>query len=97
MKILFENPEFCKQMIDEMATNLKPILAALGTQGLNIIEDAVNCERYYEIVARDKRNAYNAYMEAGFTSDQAMALILSESKQLKDSLNHLSGSVKAGA
>ena len=43
MKVLFENPEFCKQMIDEMATKLKPILAALGTQGLNIIEDAVNC------------------------------------------------------
>lgn len=97
MKILLENPEFCKQMIDEMASKLKPVLAALGNQGLNILEDAVNCERFYEIVARDKHNAYDAYREVGFTSDQAMALILSESKQLKDSLNHLSGSVKASA
>lgn len=90
MKTLFENPELCKQMIDEMAEKLKPVLVALGNQGLNILEDAVSCERFYEIVARDKRNAYEAYMIAGFTPDQAMALILAESKHLKD----IFGSVK---
>lgn len=64
----------------------KPTVYMAFNELVKVMNDFVNYEDYYKVVAENKRNMYDAYVKIGFSEDQAMALILNDNLQLMKSI-----------
>ncbi len=82
LTILNEEPTAVLPEIEETINKYKPLVYCLLHQFLNIYKDYSHNTEYQETLARIKRNTYNAYLEAGFTEDQAFALLINDNLQL---------------
>ena len=98
IKLLLEHPESInKEFISEAFEKYKtPIYAVLGTL-FDCYKDFVNNEEYYEYGAKNKKNAYDAYVKIGFTEEQAFALIINGNSQFAKSLPTVSSIASAAA
>lgn len=67
----------------------KPTVYMAFDELVKVMKDFVNYEDYYKVVAENKRNMYDAYVEIGFSEDQAMALILNDNLQLMKSVQKI--------
>lgn len=94
-----ENPECILPITKEYINKYKPLIYGLLHQFLEIYKDYSNNTEYQETVARIKRNSYEAYLNVGFTEDQALALMLNDNLQLfkniKNSSNSAASSIKS--
>ena len=67
----------------------KPTVYSILKEFVNILKDLHNSE-YYTLNATGKRKAFDAYVAAGFSEDQAMVLILNDlatAQRFADSIN----------
>ena len=76
LKLLAENPEIVASIVNRY----KPALYETGNQFLDMYEDLINNERYYDLFAKSKKNTYNALLQNGFTENQAMQILLADIK-----------------
>ena len=67
----------------------KPTVYMAFNELVKVMNDFVNYEDYYKVVAENKRNMYDAYVKIGFSEDQAMALILNDNLQLMKSIQKI--------
>ena len=81
IKSLLTNPEEIPEIINEMGGELKPIIAAVFAGLASIVEEYSKNKDLPKYLAEVKKNKYDAYLEAGFTADQAMAFLLSSELQ----------------
>ena len=75
-------------MIKEYINKYKPTIYMVCKEILEIMKDVVKNDDYYQVVAENKRNMYNAYVKTGFSEDQAMALVLNDNLQLMKSIQN---------
>lgn len=69
--------EFTKVMPVPLAESLTPLIEGF----LDIFERLDRTHlRYRKLIARQRRNAYQAYVEAGFSPDEAIRLVESEAR-----------------
>ena len=94
-----ENPECILPITQEYINKYKPLIYGLLHQFLEIYKDYSLNTEYQETVARIRRNSYKAYLNVGFTEDQALALMLNDNLQLfkniKNSSNKTASSIKS--
>ena len=57
---------------------------------VEIYKDYSNNTEYPSIVARTKKNMYDAYVSVGFTEDQALALMINDNIQLIKNMKQIS-------
>lgn len=81
LNYILENPELIAQMIPSIAEKYKPALRTVAREVLGVISDGVSCEKLHEVCAQDKWNAYQALIQAGFTQNQAFAMVLADSSK----------------
>ena len=67
----------------------KPTVYMAFDELVKVMKDFVKYDDYYKVVAENKRNMYDAYVEIGFSEDQAMALILNDNLQLMKSVQKI--------
>lgn len=67
----------------------KPTVYMAFDELVKVMKDFVKYDDYYKVVAENKRNMYDAYVEIGFSEDQAMALILNDNLQLMKSIQKI--------
>ena len=53
---------------------------------MEIYKDFANNTEYPVVVAKAKKNMYDAYVDAGFTEDQALALMINDNIKLMDNI-----------
>lgn len=91
VKLLVENPEMIVAIAKASITKYKPIVYSLAQEFVEIEKDLGNNKEYPAAIARVKKNMYDAYVEVGFTEDQALALMINDNIQLmkyaKQSIN----------
>lgn len=59
---------------------------------VEVYNDYSNNTEYPAIVAKTKKNMYDAYISVGFTEDQALALMINDNIQLMKNVKQISNS-----
>ena len=76
-----ESPESGFTLVKTMVEKYKPMAYEIGNIVLDIYKDFSNNQGYFDTVAKVKKNMFDAYIEAGFSEDQAFALIINDNIQ----------------
>ncbi len=82
LEILLTNPETASALIHEYAEKYKPAIYAVGKEMLTVFDDLSKNKEFFKVKARIRKNQFDAYCAAGFSEDQAMALLLNDNLQL---------------
>lgn len=87
LELLMGNPELIVSTVREYIEKYKPVVYSLAQEIVNIYKDYSNNTEYPQIVAKTKKNLYDAYIEVGFSEDQALALMINDNLQLMKKIN----------
>ena len=90
LKLLMGNPEMLVPVVKEYINKYKPMVYELAQEVVEIYKDYSNNTEYPLIVARTKKNMYDAYVAVGFTEDQALALMINDNIQLMKNMKQIS-------
>lgn len=90
LKLLKKQPEVAFEIIRGYINQYKPVAYGLAKEYLSIAKDYTECDELHKIKAANKKKMFDAYKEAGFTDDQALALILNDNLQLMKNLKEIS-------
>ena len=86
---ILENPEMIPDMIREYKGIIYPICKSL----FGVFEDLVNNDHFFTTEAKFVKKQYDALLSAGFTYDQAMAIIIADKKSSSESLQRITNSL----
>ena len=90
---LLENPEALKEMIKEQVGQYKPLIYMVGSELLDVYKDFANNTEYFTTKAKVRKNQFDAYIEVGFTKEQAMMFLLADIDNMKKSISNVTNSV----
>ena len=85
-----EKPETGFALLKVLIEKYKPMAYEIGNIFVDIYKDFANNTEYPAVVAKVKKNMYDAYVEAGFTEDQALALMINDNIKLMDNIKKVS-------
>lgn len=92
IELLTSSPEMLVPIIKEYINKYKPIVYDLAQEIVEVYKDYSNNTEYPSVVAKTKKNMYDAYVSVGFTEDQALALMINDNIQLIKNLKQISAS-----
>lgn len=92
LELLMGNPEMLMPMVKEYINKYKPVVYDLAQEVVDVLKDYSNNTEYSAVVAKTKKNMYDAYISVGFTEDQALALTINDNIQLMKNLKQISSS-----
>jgi len=90
---LMENPKEAEELLKCIIKEYKPLLYTVCNEILEIYKDFAENIDYPATVAKSRMNMYKAYVDAGFSDNQAMALLLQDIKMLKDNIKQSSKNI----
>ena len=79
-----ESPEVGFVLLKTMIEKYKPMAYEVANIIEDIYRDYSNNTEHPALVAKVKKNMYDAYVNAGFTEDQALALMINDNIQLME-------------
>ena len=86
IELIMENPETIPMLIPEMVNKYKPIIYSIGEEIHNILKDYADNTEYFKTNAKIKKQTFDAYIDAGFNKDQAMAFMINDNIRLMDNI-----------
>lgn len=92
LELLMENPDLIMPVVKEYINKYKPVVYELAQEVVEICKDYSNNTEYPAVVAKTKKNMYDAYVNVGFTEDQALALMINDNIQLMKNMKQISSS-----
>lgn len=92
LELLMSKPEMLVPVIKEYINKYKPMVYDLAQEAVEIYKDYSNNTEYPTVVAKTKKNMYDAYVSVGFTEDQALALMINDNIQLMKNIKQISSS-----
>lgn len=97
LELLMGQPEMLVPVIKEYINKYKPVVYDLAQEIVDVYKDYSNNTEYPAIVAKTKKNMYDAYVSVGFTEDQALALMINDNIQLIKNMKQISSSTNKRA
>lgn len=89
-----EDPNAMVVLVKAIIDKYKSAGYSLLEEVHNIYKDYANNKEYPATLARIKRNLFDAYIEVGFSEDQAMAFIIHDNIQLLNSMKQSAARTK---
>lgn len=86
IELLMKNPETAPSLIPELVEQYKPIVYSVCNEFHNIMKDYANNTEYFETCAKIKKQQFDAYVNAGFNEDQAIAFIINDNLKLMENV-----------
>jgi len=86
---LLENPDELKEMIKDQVDQFKPLVYMVGSELLEVYKDYANNIEFFITKAKIRKNQFDAYVEVGFSKEQAMMFLLNDIESMKKSKNQL--------
>lgn len=84
IEAFMESPEVGFVLLKTMIEKYKPMAYEVANIIEDIYRDYSNNTEHPALVAKVKKNMYDAYVNAGFTEDQALALMINDNIQLME-------------
>ena len=95
LKLLSENPEslgiIAKTYIEKYKKPVYDVLEGI----VAIAKDYSENTEYPAIVAKTRKNMFDAYVNVGFTEDQALALMINDNIQLMENIKKSAGNASS--
>lgn len=88
------DPEASTKTLHNIVEKYKPLLYGICTELQSMLKDLTNNDEWYTTNARNYKQYYDAYMNAGFTEDQAFALVVKDSTVYSNITKSISSSAK---
>lgn len=95
LRLLMENPENLGEVVKSYITKYKEPVYDVLKELMVIMKDYSENTEYPAICAKIKKNTYDAYVKAGFTEDQALALMINDNIRLMENIKKSSNRVSA--
>ena len=95
MKLFLENPEIALAMIKNFTEKYKPVVYFICDEIHNMMKDYANNTEYFETCAKIKEQQFNAYVNVGFTEDQAIAFIINDNLKLMENVKKQSSNLNS--
>ena len=95
LELLMSTPEMLVPITREYINKYKPIIYGLAQEIVAVYKDYSNNTEYPTIVAKTKKNMYDAYVSVGFTEDQALALMINDNLQLMKNVKQITPSTSS--
>lgn len=92
LELLMGDTEMLLPVIKEYINKYKPVAYGLVQEVVEVYKDYSNNTEYPAIVAKTKKNMYDAYISVGFTEDQALALMINDNIQLMKNIKQIASS-----
>jgi hypothetical protein len=92
LELLMSNPELASHFVKECISKYKPVVYEIAKEAVEIYKDYSNNTEYPAVVAKSRKNMYDAYVNVGFTEDQALALMINDNIQLMENIKKSSTS-----
>lgn len=80
---VLENPEIAKVMMKEVVAQYKPLLYSVLGELFEVYKDYANNTEYFKTSAKVRRNQFEALINAGFTEEQAMVIMIDNIERTK--------------
>lgn len=90
LEVMMSNSEMLLPTIKEYINKYKPVVYDLAQEFVNICKDYSNNTEFSAIIAKTKKNMYDAYIAVGFSEDQALALMINDNIQLVKNIKQMS-------
>lgn len=90
LELLMSNPDLIMPVVKEYIEKYKPMVYSLAQEVVEVYKDYSNNTDYPAVVAKTKKNMYDAYVDVGFTEDQALALMINDNIQLMKNIKQIS-------
>ena len=94
LTLLMSNPEAITPVVKEYVNKYKPIAYSLAQELVEVYKDYSNNTEHPAVIAKTKKNMYDAYVNVGFTEDQALALMINDNIQLMKNIKQMANSTK---
>lgn len=95
LKVLMENPESVGVIVKTYITKYKEPMYDILKELMVIAKDYSENTEYPAIQAKTKKNMFDAYVNVGFTEDQALALMIYDNIRLMENIKKSSNRVSA--
>lgn len=86
IELMFENPELVPSLVPELVKEYKSTFYVLGKEVLNIINDYADNTEFFNAMAKIKKQMYDAYINIGFTKEEAIAFIINDNLKLIENI-----------
>ena len=90
LKLITGNPEDFVEIARTYIKKYKPAVYEICKEVLAVAKDFAENKEVCEIAATRKKNLFDAYVEAGFTEEQAIAFIINDNLQLVKNMEKIS-------
>ena len=95
LRLLMEDPESVVEVAKSYITKYKKPTYDILNELMMIEKDYSENTEYPAICAKIKKNMYDAYMNVGFTEDQALALMINDNIRLMENIKSAGNKVSA--
>lgn len=95
LEMLLENQQVTTSLIKGCIDKYKPIVYSIAGELFGVFTDLTKNKKYYQTIAKHEWNMYSAYTNAGFSNEQAMALILNDNLKLANNINSVNQSASS--
>ena len=85
LEMMLENPDTIPALVPSLVDKYKPALYAVCNEFVKMMKDYSESE-YFEVKAKVAKKQFDAYVNAGFSEDQAIAFMINDNIQLMNSL-----------
>ena len=90
LELMFESPETIPVLIPSLVEQYKPTIDSFCNEFHKMMKDYANNTEYFETCAKIKKQQFDAYVNAGFSEDQAIAFIINDNLKLMESIKNQS-------
>lgn len=93
LELMFESPETIPVLIPSLVEQYKPTIYSVCNEFHKMMKDYANNTEYFETCAKIKKQQFDAYVNIGFSEDQAIAFIINDNLKLMESIKNQSSKI----
>lgn len=94
LEMMLENPDTIPALVPALVEKYKPALYSICNEFVKIMKDYSESE-YFEIKAKIARKQFRAYMDVGFSEDQAIAFMINDNIKLMNNIKNTTKNINS--